>query len=146
MRACTGPAQGQARKESQQGGESGQEIPPLAGETLTTMDDNWRESQLSSGMWPLRGYPDSKTWPHSQVDTGSTKWTLWVLKKNKDTKLEKKDERNFKEGNGVDLAKTHLQMKFSIYKEASRMAIERCTNLWLKIRTKGEVYHYLVEY
>lgn len=142
MRACSGPAQGQARKESQQGSESGQEIPPLAVnyiETLTTMDDNWRESQLSSGMWPLRSYPDSKTWPHSQVDTGSAKRTLWVLKKIKKTQnWKKKDERNFKGGNGVDLAKTHLQMKFSIYKEASRMVIERCTNLWLKIRTKGK--------
>lgn len=69
------------------------------------------------------------------------------FKENKeDTKLGKKDERNFKEGNGVDLAKTHLQMKFSIYREASRVAIERCTNLWLKTRAKGEVYHYLVEY
>lgn len=100
MRACSGPAQGQARKESQQEGESGQEIPPLAVnyiETLTTMDDNWRESQLSSGMWPLRSYPDSKTWPHSQVDTGSTKRTLWVLKKIKKTRNWKKKKKRWEE-------------------------------------------------
>ena len=64
MTKYTGPAQGQVRKKSQQGGESGQEIPHLAGEELTTIDDDRRESQLSSGMWLLRGYPGSKTWPH----------------------------------------------------------------------------------
>lgn len=72
MTAGMGPALGQTRKESQQGEESGQEIPPLAGEALTTMDDSRRES---SGMWPLRDYPGSKPWPRSHVDTGSTKWT-----------------------------------------------------------------------
>lgn len=87
MRACTGPAQGQARKESQQGGESGQEIPPLAGETLTTVDDNWRESQLSSGMWPLRGYPDSKMRGISKEGMGwiwpkhICKWNFQFIKK-----------------------------------------------------------------
>lgn len=64
----TKPEQDQARKKNpSKEGERGLEIPPLTKEELLTTDGSWRESQLSSGLWPLGGYPCSNTRPHSHA-------------------------------------------------------------------------------
>lgn len=55
------------KKNPSKEGERGLEIPPLTKEELLTTDGSWRESQLSSGLWPLRGYPCSNTRPHSHA-------------------------------------------------------------------------------
>lgn len=64
-------AQNQSRKSPHWVGNC-QKIPFLAEELLAT-DGCWgRESQFSSGIWPLRGYPFSSTGPDTSAPTGNT--------------------------------------------------------------------------
>lgn len=52
----------------------------LAEELLAIDGCWWEDSQFSSTLWPLRGYPCSRRYPYTHAHTGSTKWTLRLRK------------------------------------------------------------------